>query len=150
MTDSEIVAAIRKLLADAPAATDSLWFVASGPTPTVPITDLSNESELKRYAAHGLKANLVRMVQTESLPNYAAVAKRMKAATTPEAAETIIKGASNYPTDVAIYVMFIGGVQGTGPLETPSFFAPASIQTIRQAAAWSMGVVLPGDPGMGT
>lgn len=125
------------------------WWHATGAAPTVPLADPTNEAELKRYMSFGLKYNLGRGVAQQDFPTYLSIADQLNAAATPQAADLILANAGKFPTDVAIYITLAGGVQGLGPFQSASIFAPATIQTIADAAKWAVGTYPGPGPGVG-
>lgn len=120
------------------------WWHATGTPPTVPLSDVTNEEELKRYMSHGLKSNLARGVSAADFPSYVTICDQLAAA---ENKDLVIAGASKFPTDVAIYLVLAGGVQGLGPFQSASIYAPATCQTITDAAGWAVGTYSPAGPG---
>lgn len=122
----------------APAAPALPWYKdTSSPVPTVPLTDLTNEAEVKRYMAHGLRPNLKRGVAPKDWPAYIAIADRIAAAATPDEANLVMPGAGYFAPDAAILLVLGGAVQGMGPFQSPSLFAPWGAGfDIAHAADW--------------
>lgn len=125
------------ILGSAAVAPATPWWHSEGDAPTKPLPDADNETEDKRYASFGLRFDLSRGIAPSDFPHMVEICDRLGAAQSPTEAEAIIANAGNFPTDVAIYLVLTGATQGFSPFLTPSIFAPAAIQTIRDAALYA-------------
>ena len=150
---NEVKVALDTLTAalDAPpvvAAPATPWFLdTSSPAPTVPLTDLNDVAEIKRYMAHGLRPNLTRGVAESDWAKYLNFARAVYTAPTPQIANMLIRNSGELDPDVAVYAILGGGTQGGmfGPLEI--FASQATIPNLTAAAAWMTGVPDPNGPG---
>jgi hypothetical protein len=130
-------------------ATPTPWWHQTGSAPTSPLTDITNEAELKRYMSFGFRADLTRGVAPSDFERYRRYADDVgRAEGGPENADAAIAGAGRYPTDTAIFLLLGGAGQGgDSGWARPYLYAPWTIQTIPEANAYLTGVVLPSDPG---
>lgn len=110
----------------------------AGPAPAIPLANADDEEADKHYAAYGLKIDLTRGVAASDDAAMISICDGIARATSPQEAETAIKGAGFFPPDVAIYFVRTGCTQGFSPFMTPMIFAPTSIQTIREAALYAV------------
>lgn len=148
-TPEEKLAAIAAILGDAaPVLAPAKWWHATGLPPVTPLADPSNTDEVKRYASFGFKFNLKRGVDPTMLAQMVGICDRLAdPSLTPAGAESVISGAGDFPTDVAIYLVLTGATQGFTSFLTPSIFAPKWIQNITDAAYYAAAVRNPNDPG---
>lgn len=151
-TPEEKLAAIAAILGDtAPVAANdpSAWLRPAGMPPTVPLTELSNEGELKRYAVWGFKMDLTRGVDPNDFPKMLGLAVDVMRAGTQDAAEGVVGRASLFPPEVAAYGLLTGCTQGFSAFSTPKLTFPPNIQSIAQAAAYAAFKPIPDAPGPG-
>lgn len=147
-TPEEKLAAIAAILGDAaPALVPAKWWHAVGLPPVTPLPDPTNTDEVKRYASFGYKFNLKRGVDPTMLAQMVSICDKLDAAPTPAAAEIVIAGAGDFPTEVAQYLVLTGATQGFTSFLTPSIFAPKWIQNITDAAYYAAAERNPNDPG---
>jgi hypothetical protein len=154
MNDTEKLAAIDDIIHDrttsgnvpthpivAPPTEAVVWYKdTSSPVPTEILTDLTNVTELKRYCAHGLKANLKRGVAESDWQTYLGYADGVYAAQSPQEADAVVMGAGKYDQDTAVELILLGGTQGGGLGQPLSTFAPKPGMNFSEVAAWLVGV----------
>lgn len=110
----------------------------SPPAPTEPLADVSNVEAIKHYCAYGYRTDYKRGVAESDWATYLTrFADPLWATTTAAERDAVVQGAGSFDKDVSILLVLGGGVQGTGPFQTPSIFAPwGSNFDMVQAAAW--------------
>lgn len=149
---AKIIAAVTAAVDGVPAQPPPppiVWYKdTTTPAPTVPLTDFTNESELKRYMAHGVRANLTRGVAESDWTKYLAIADKVFNAASPQEANVACPGAGYFTPDVAVYLILGGGTQG-GTFTPISIFAGWNTgYSLTQAAEWLINVpVGPGPSG---
>ena len=146
----EIKAALDTITAALDASTAPLpspvqWFLdTSSPVPTVPLTDLTDIASIKRYMAHGLRANLTRGVAESDWPKYLALSQGVYQAPTPQIANMIVQNSGELDPDVAVYLILGGGTQGGLFAPLSIFAAQPTVPDLPHAAAWLINVPPPG------
>jgi hypothetical protein len=140
MTPEQKLIAIAAIINDqtTPDNPPKAWF--DNPTdapPTTPLPNADNESEVLRYAAHGFRIDMSRGVAPSDFPHMLTICRDIERATTPEEADAAIQNAGYFPPKVAQYLVLTGCTQGMSSFLTPSIFAPAAIQTVRDAALYA-------------
>jgi hypothetical protein len=123
-----------------------VWYRdTSSPVPTVPLNDLTDVDALKRYLAHGFRANLTRGVATQDWDQALKYADGVFNASTPQEANAAMGNAGNFDPDTAVELILGGATQGSAMTGGVTIYAQPMGMSFTDAAVYL--IATPGIPG---